>query len=207
MKLLRWCIFLRNEFTLWAIFTTPQGKIAEKGTNDLKRLIAKNVKKEDREHVIPNYPIGCKRVLLSNDYYPTLKKENVTLVTNPIREITPTDIITENGTSYTVDAIVYATGFKVISSLSPKIIGKNGKDLEKSWEDLPQAYLGITVPCYPNLFILLGPNTGLGHNSVVWMIECQVNYAVECLQEMIRTNSTIEVKQEALERYYEKIIQ
>jgi len=94
----------------------------------------------------------------------------------------------------------------VISSLSPQIIGKNWKDLEKSWEDLPQAYLGITVPRYPNLFILLGPNTGLGHNSVVWMIECQVNYAVECLQEMIRTNtSAIEVKQEALDRYYEKL--
>ena len=137
-----------------------------------------------REKLTPNYVIGCKRVLVSDDFYPSLQRDNVSLVTTPIREIAPTGVVTEDGTLHEADVLICATGFRVTDWLANlKITGRGGRTLVEEWKKAGQAsaYYGITVAGFPNFFMLLGPNTGLGHNSVVFMIEAQVRYAMDCL--------------------------
>jgi cation diffusion facilitator CzcD-associated flavoprotein CzcO len=137
-----------------------------------------------REKLTPNYTIGCKRVLVSDDFYPSLQRDNVSLVTDPIREIAPNGVVTADGTLHEVDVVICATGFRTTDFLSGlKIAGREGRDLVTEWKQQGQAnsYYGITCSGFPNFFMLLGPNTGLGHNSVVFMIEAQVRYAMSCL--------------------------
>jgi cation diffusion facilitator CzcD-associated flavoprotein CzcO len=162
---------------------------------------------ELRARVTPDYTIGCKRILLSSDYYPALTRPNVELVTEPIAEITPSGLVGGEGTSYDADVIVYGTGFKVIDSITElNVIGRDGVKLQDVWQDGVEAFLGITVPGFPNLFLLLGPNTGLGHNSVVFMIESQVHHVMSCLRMLARDHAeTIEVKASSLRRFNDGI--
>ncbi len=136
-----------------------------------------------RERLTPRYRLGCKRVLLSNDYYPALQRPNVELVTEGIESIGPQGVRTRDGVERQVDAIVYGTGFDVAHYLAPiRIVGRQGRVLSELWSYAPSSYLGITVSGFPNLFMLMGPNTGLGHNSMIFMIEAQARYAVQCIQ-------------------------
>jgi cation diffusion facilitator CzcD-associated flavoprotein CzcO len=136
-----------------------------------------------RERLTPRYRLGCKRVLLSNDYYPALQRPNVELVTEEIEAITPRGVRTRGGVEREVDAIVYGTGFNVSRYLSPvRIVGRQGRELNELWSGVPRTFLGITVSGFPNLFLLMGPNTGLGHNSMIFMIEAQARYALQCIQ-------------------------
>jgi cation diffusion facilitator CzcD-associated flavoprotein CzcO len=162
---------------------------------------------ELRAKVTPDYTIGCKRILLSSDYYPTLAMPHVDLVTDRITAITEAGILVDNGISYDVDAIIYGTGFKVIESAAElNVIGRNGLKLQDAWLNGIEAYHGITVAGFPNFFLLLGPNTGLGHHSVVFMIECQVRHIMSCLRLLSRDKaSTIEVKAAVLRRHNDKI--
>ncbi|MBX7223922.1 MAG: NAD(P)/FAD-dependent oxidoreductase [Blastocatellia bacterium] len=135
-----------------------------------------------RDQLTPDYAMGCKRILISNEYLPAVGKLNVALVTTPIREVSPQGIITTDGTEWQVDAILYGTGFQVANPPWGKFIwGKQGQSLEEVWQGSPKAHLGTMVAGFPNLFFLLGPNTGLGHNSVVYMIESQINHLVKVL--------------------------
>ncbi|KEI43147.1 flavin-containing monooxygenase [Saccharopolyspora rectivirgula] len=153
-----------------------------------KRYISKVIKDPElRKAVTPDYAIGCKRILLSSDYYPALNRPNVELVTDGIAEITENSIITKDGEEREVDAIIFGTGFHVTDAFDHlNIIGRDGRKLQDAWREGMEAYLGITVSGFPNLFFLLGPNTGLGHNSVVFMIECQLNYVMSCLRPLLR---------------------
>lgn len=162
---------------------------------------------ELRARVTPDYTIGCKRILLSSDYYPTLAKPNVELVTEPIAGITPSGLTGGEGTAYDVDVIIYGTGFKVIDSISElNVTGRDGVKLQDAWQDGVEAFLGMTVAGFPNFFILLGPNTGLGHNSVVFMIESQVQHIMSCLRLLAREGAeTIEVKASSLRRFNDGI--
>jgi cation diffusion facilitator CzcD-associated flavoprotein CzcO len=127
--------------------------------------------------VWPDYPIGCKRILFSNDYLPALCRPNVSLVTDPIAEIIPTGVRTADGVDHPADAIVYGTGFAATEFLAPmKIRGSGGRDLAEQWREGASAYLGIAVPNFPNLFLMYGPNTNLGSGSIVSMQECQARY-------------------------------
>jgi cation diffusion facilitator CzcD-associated flavoprotein CzcO len=136
-----------------------------------------------RAALTPNYRMGCKRVLLSDDYYPALTRPNVELVTDPIDAITPAGVLTRSGALREVDAIIYGTGFNVSEYIAPiHISGSNGLDLNATWKKAPEAYFGITVSGFPNLYLLMGPNTGLGHNSMIFMIEAQARYALQCIQ-------------------------
>ena len=137
-----------------------------------------------RAKLTPDYVMGCKRVLISNDYYPALARDNVEVVTDGIAEVTETGIIDKAGTEREVDAIIYGTGFRVTDAFDDlDIVGAHGVNLGKQWaEQGMQTHLGITVTGYPNLFFLLGPNTGLGHNSVVFMIEQQIRYIAEAIR-------------------------
>ncbi|HZV21968.1 MAG TPA: NAD(P)/FAD-dependent oxidoreductase [Hyphomicrobiales bacterium] len=154
---------------------------------------------ELRRKATPNYTIGCKRILISNDYYPAICQPNVELITDPIEEITETGIKTAGGRERDVDAIIFGTGFNVAGIVPPGMIfGRGGIDLAGAWGTSPEAYKGTTVAGFPNLFMLLGPNTGLGHNSIVYMIEAQIAYVMAALDFMKRSGAqTFEVKDEA----------
>ena len=138
-----------------------------------------------RAAVWPDYPIGSKRVLISDDYYPALTRANVELVTDAIEGIEHTGIVTRGGKHYSADTIIFATGFDTTSFLSPiEITGTGGVTLDEAWADGAEAYLGISVAGFPNLFLMYGPNTNLGHNSIIFMIECQTRYILDCLAHM-----------------------
>jgi cation diffusion facilitator CzcD-associated flavoprotein CzcO len=163
---------------------------------------------ELRKKVMPNFRIGCKRMLIANDWYPALDRSNVELVTDGIAEIRGNAIIAEDGTSRPVDAIVIATGFHVTDSpMFERICGADGRTLTETFEEQGmRAYKGTTMVNFPNLFVLVGPNTGLGHNSMVYMIESQLNYLVDALNVMKeRRLRTVEVKQEAQDAYHDEL--
>lgn len=150
-----------------------------------KRNIAKGVKDSAlRKKVTPDYTMGCKRVLISNDYYPALDRPNVEVNTSGIQEVKAHSIVDSAGVEHEVDAIVYGTGFKVTDALEYlDITGVDGRNLAKEWAaEGMQTHKGIAVSGFPNLFFLLGPNTALGHNSVVFMIESQSRYVVDAIK-------------------------
>jgi cation diffusion facilitator CzcD-associated flavoprotein CzcO/acetyl esterase/lipase len=138
-----------------------------------------------RAALTPSYPIGCKRILLSDDYLAAFARPNVTLVTEAIRRITPHGIETADGARHPADTIVYGTGFAAHEFLVPmRIVGRDGRGLNDAWRHGAQAYLGIAVPGFPNFFMLYGPNTNLGHNSIVYMLESQIAHVMRVWQAM-----------------------
>ena len=170
-----------------------------------KRLALQNIERgiadpELRKAVTPHFQIGCKRILISNDYYPALDSDHVDLVTDGIREITPAGIITVDGTEHPVDAIIVATGFYTTEQpISEHIKGRDGRTLADSWRETGMAaYKGTTIAGFPNLFQIVGPNTGLGHSSMVFIIESQIAYIRSALQQMGEQGlGAVEVRQDA----------
>lgn len=161
-----------------------------------------------REKLTPDYVMGCKRILFTNDYYPTLNRENVELLASGVREVRGNTIVASDGTEREVDAIIFGTGFEVSSFLAPmKVYGRGGVELRESWKSGVEAYYGVNVAGFPNMHILVGPNTGLGHNSIVFMIEAQVHFAMEQIERMRRDDlATIDVLP-AAQREFTKGIQ
>lgn len=157
-----------------------------------KRHIRRNISDPAlQEAVTPSYTMGCKRVLISNDYYPALDRSNVEVVTDGIQEIREHSVVSRDGTERPVDAIIYGTGFHVTDAFDHlDLTGRGGKRIQDAWRDGMQAYLGITVTGFPNMFLLLGPNTGLGHNSMIFMIEAQIRYVLQCLRLLDRENAS-----------------
>jgi 4-hydroxyacetophenone monooxygenase len=157
------------------------------------------------EKVVPRYPPFIKRMLQDNGtWLATLKRDNVELVTTPIAAITPTGIRCADGREVAVDAIVYATGFHANRFLSPmEILGRDGVSLREQWGEEPRAYLGITVPGFPNLFCLYGPGTNLAHaGSIIFHSECQVRYVVGCLAALLRQGRrAMECRQDVHDAY------
>lgn len=159
-----------------------------------------------RAKLTPNYRLGCKRVLISDEYYPALQRPNVTLETDGIARVTETGVTTEAGQHHDLDVIVYATGFDVAATFARMhLVGRDGRSLTEAWSGGVGAYQGITVAGFPNFFLLLGPNTGLGHNSVISMIEIQVQHVLDCLKALRRGRQTIEVRPEAQARFVDRI--
>lgn len=151
-----------------------------------RRHIAAGIgEKALREQVTPRFRLGCKRVLMSDDYYPALVRENVQLETALIEKVQEHGVKLDNGEFLALDVLVYGTGFQATSPVPVgMILGRQGQDLTEAWRAGPEAYLGTTVAGFPNMFMLMGPNTGLGHNSVVYMIESQISYVLGCLATM-----------------------
>jgi cation diffusion facilitator CzcD-associated flavoprotein CzcO len=162
---------------------------------------------ELRAKVTPDYTIGCKRILPSNDWYPALGRPNVELVTDRIRDVRPRSIVTADGAERPVDAIVFGTGFHVADMpVGEWVRGREGRRLADAWRGSPRAHLGTTVAGFPNLFLLLGPNTGLGHNSVVYMIESQIAYVIDALRVMRERGAAVaEVRPEVQDAYIREI--
>ena len=156
-----------------------------------------------RAKLTPDFAFGCKRVLISDDYYPALAQANVDVISDGIREVKANSIITQDGVERPVDCIIYGTGFKAQDPL-PRgaIFGRGGMDIIESWKDGPEAYLGTSIRGFPNLFMLVGPNTGLGHSSMVYMIESQIAYVLGALKTMATKGlSEVEVKADVQERF------
>ncbi|MGJ9416458.1 alpha/beta hydrolase fold domain-containing protein [Massilia sp. CMS3.1] len=138
-----------------------------------------------RASLSPDYPIGCKRILVSDDYLAVFARPSVSLVTGSIRRITPTGIETDDGQHHEFDVIIYGTGFAATEFLAPMSIrGRGGRALGDAWRRGAEAYLGMTVPGFPNFFMLYGPNTNLGHNSIIYMLESQVEHIMRCCRAM-----------------------
>ncbi len=158
---------------------------------------------ELRRKVTPTDEIGCKRIMLTDEWYPTLTKPNVELVADRIAEITPGGIRTQSGGERPADAIVLATGFATHGFVAPmEITGAAGRRLDEEWGEAPRAYLGLSVPGFPNLFLLYGPNTNGGSGSVVNTIECGVNHVIAALGELDRADARrIEVRRQAAEAF------
>ena len=162
---------------------------------------------ELRRRLTPTYRMGCKRILLSNDYYPALTRPNVEVVTDPIAEVRGSEIVTADGASREVDTIILGTGFHVTDPpAADRIRGRDGRSLTEAWSESMQAHVGTTVAGFPNMFWLLGPNTGLGHNSVVFMIEAQIAYVMDALRTMDRDGiKTVEPREEAQAAYNQEL--
>jgi cation diffusion facilitator CzcD-associated flavoprotein CzcO len=155
------------------------------------------------EKVTPDYTIGCKRILPSNHWYRTLGKPNVELVTAGVSEVRRRSVVASDGSEREVDAIVFGTGFHVTDiPAAHRVRGRGGRLLDDLWHGSPRAHLGSTIAGFPNLFFLLGPNTGLGHSSMVYMIEAQIAHVLGALRLMReRGAEAIEVRAEAQARY------
>jgi cation diffusion facilitator CzcD-associated flavoprotein CzcO len=162
---------------------------------------------EVRRKLRPQHPFGCKRPLMSNDFYPAFNRPNLELVTDPIERITADAVVTADGTERRVDTLIFATGFSATKYLSAiDFTGRGGQRLDDAWEDGARAYLGITTAGFPNLFMLYGPNTNNG--SILEMIECQVDYALQQIQRIAHEGlAWIDVRPEPMERYNEEIQQ
>ncbi|MBB4049999.1 alpha/beta hydrolase fold domain-containing protein [Sphingomonas zeae] len=152
-----------------------------------------------RAKLDPDYPVGCKRVLLSNDYLPTMARSNVEVVTEAIESLTETGVRTADGQERPFDAIIYGTGFAATDFLVPmRVVGRGGVDLRQAWRDGASAYLGVSVPKFPNFFILYGPNTNLGHNSIIYMLEAQISHVLRCRARMAAIGAdAVEVRERA----------
>ena len=147
-----------------------------------RHLAAAIADPERQRQLQPDYPLGCKRILISNNYFPALAQGNVEIVNQAIQSITPLGVVTADGREHPVDALIYGTGFAATDFLAPmQIKGLDGVELNQAWRDGAEAYKGISVNGFPNLFLLYGPNTNLGHNSILYMLESQFAYVLNCL--------------------------
>jgi len=157
----------------------------------------------------PDFVMGCKRILISNKYFPTFNRDNVELVTDAIQEITANGIITKDDKERQIDCLIYGTGFITDPRIYLKhfnCIGRNGIELKQAWKDGAESYYGISTKNFPNLFQLLGPNTILGHNSVIFMIESQVNYILQLIQTVDQTKTqAVEIKQDVQDQFNERV--
>lgn len=200
-KLHRDRLYWSNESRVWPIFH-PQ--LASKVIHPLAKAFIRYQVKDPvlAQKLTPDYTFGCKRVLISNKYFPTFNRDNVELVTDGIAEIREHSIVTKDGVERPADCIIMGTGFVV----DPRnymdkfeLKGLGGRTIQEDWKDGAEAYYGMTMSGYPNLFQLIGPNTALGHNSLIFMIEAQVHYILECMKQLKQRNADyIDLKADAM---------
>ncbi|MGE0828702.1 MAG: flavin-containing monooxygenase [Hyphomonadaceae bacterium] len=189
MKWRRNFIYWRAEWLLWGAFD-PQDWRARAFTGAARHHLAKHVEDPTlRAKLWPDYPIGCKRILFSDDYYPTLCQPNVSLVTDPIERIDETGVRTKDGALHECDVLIFGTGFETSAfDWGFAVNGEDGVSLKTAWTDGAEAYLGVAAKGFPNLFMMYGPNTNLGHNSILMMIEAQAGYIAQCVEAMSAQN-------------------
>jgi cation diffusion facilitator CzcD-associated flavoprotein CzcO len=206
-RLVRAGIYGARESLVFGLAKNP--KLAE----PLRRVAASHLRKQvpDRDlrrKLRPRYTPGCKRMLLSNTFYPSLQEPNVELVTDPIDGVKASSMFVSGGREIDVDAIICATGFHVTDNpMAHKVKGKGGVSLADAWEETGlKAYVGTTVPGFPNLFLMTGPNTGIGHTSLVVMIEAQIKYVLDSLRYMQENEvASLEVRRRVVELFDKEI--
>lgn len=198
----RWWIYWRLEinFLLMRRSSRLGSFVQRKITEELDKIHLDGV---PREALVPEYRPGCKRILISNDYYPTLGRPDVEVVLDHIASIEPDAVVDVSGTRHPTDTIVLGTGFRSTEFLTPMTVrGLGGRDLDDEWANGAEAHLGIAVAGFPNFFILYGPNTNLGHNSIIFMIEAQTRRVVALLERMLAAGAAaIDVSEHAMSEY------
>ncbi|ABC31055.1 predicted flavoprotein involved in K+ transport [Hahella chejuensis KCTC 2396] len=181
-------LWLSRQVIYWVLEWRVMGFVLHPGVMKLveKKALAHLTRQTTdpalRAKLTPQYTLGCKRVLISNDYYQALGRKDVALETTPIDRVTPSGVRTRDGVDHEFDAIILATGFQAAEAVIPfDLIGLGGVSLNQAWEDGAEAMLGVTVSGFPNFFMVVGPNSGLGHSSMIFMIESQVNYILDAM--------------------------
>jgi cation diffusion facilitator CzcD-associated flavoprotein CzcO len=197
-RLSRWRVYWFNEFIGMGFMGSRfiQGMLKKLAGSHLQQQVPDPAL---RAVLTPDFNPGCKRLLISNTWFPTLQRPNVKLVTQGVAGVTPQGVVGADGTLYPCDVIVWGTGFKATEFVAPmhiygeaSVAGGEAPELGALWRTQPAATrLGITVAGFPNLYMLVGPNTGLGHNSIIFMLECQVNYIVRALQHLKRSGKAV----------------
>jgi cation diffusion facilitator CzcD-associated flavoprotein CzcO len=200
-RLIRRAVYWSREVLVLGLTHSRRMKLLEAAARAHMRKQVRD--SELRAKITPKYRLGCKRILVSNDYYPALANENVEVVTAGVEEVTARGIRTSDGAEREIDTIILGTGFHVTdTSAATHVRGRDGQTLADVWDGSPQAYLGTAVAGFPNFFLLLGPNTGLGHTSVVFMIEAQIAHIMQCVRAMEqRELGALEVRAEVQEAY------
>ena len=204
-RLVRAALFLGHEATV-AGFLHP--RVMRGGERRARAHLRRQVPDPElRARLTPTYRMGCKRVLVSDDYLPALTRPDVELVSEGISEIRPDSIVTADGGEHPVDALVLATGFSATErEITDRLLADDGRTLSEAWDRSPRAHMGTCVTGFPNLFLMTGPNTGLGHNSVVSIIEAQLNYIAGALRTMReRDLDVVEVRAAAQQDWTEEI--
>lgn len=182
-RAVRQAIFARGEINVLGFSNVRVNKLLSRVAR--AHLESQVSDPELREKLTPNYRMGCKRILVSNDFYPALGRPNVELVTDAITEIRPHSVVTADGMGREVDVLICGTGFQATEPpIAGVFRGRDGRSLAEVWRGSPEAYLGTTVTGFPNLFLMVGPNTGSGHSSIVYTIEAQLHYILGCLKVM-----------------------
>jgi cation diffusion facilitator CzcD-associated flavoprotein CzcO len=206
-----WLARLRHQFQ-WFFFGEMQLTPLMKQVRVVQRLATikstMHLRRQVRDPALrakltPDYPIGAKRVLFNDDYYPALNRANVRLVTDGIERIEAAGVRTRSGELVAADVVIYATGFQATDFLAPMTVtGAGGLSLRDEWRAGARAYLGVTVCGFPNLFMLYGPNTNLGHNSILVMIEAQVGYIIDAIRQMDALGvRRVDVKRAVMDEY------
>ena len=205
----------RKGWMLWfeslvPVFTRPDSPAARINTavyktlSQVNRFVQLRGNRKLWKATTPDSPVGCKRILITADWYPTLRLENVELVSGAIAEVTEDSVIGPDGRSHPADAIIFGTGFTTTEFLAPmQVVGREGRRLaEDAWAHGGEAYLGITVAGFPNMFLLYGPNTNHGTGSAVELLEAQARYVVQAVDALATGKAErLEVKREAYERF------
>ncbi len=205
-KLYRWWIWLQHELR-WPAFRS-NAFVSRRLARMAERSVREQVSDPELQRVlVPDYPVGGKRILISDDYYATLERDDVDLVTSPIARVVADGVVTEDGVHHPADVLVLATGFQSTDFLAPmEITGRGGRSLNDAWKGGARAYLGLSVAGFPNFFMMYGPNTNLGHNSIIFMIECQTRYIVDCVRQLFgRRLDAIDLREDVLEAYDERL--
>jgi cation diffusion facilitator CzcD-associated flavoprotein CzcO len=205
-KLVRGAVYLSKEVLVLGFVKYPRLMGA------LERLSRSHMQKQVSDHKLramltPEYALGCKRIVPSNHWYPALQQPNVEVIAGGLQEVRPHSVLGSDGLEREVDAIIFGTGFHVADPpVAERVRGRAGKLMREAWEGTPRAYLGTSVPDFPNLFLLLGPNTGLGHSSMVLMIETQIEHVLQAILAMQRRRaSTIEVRRRVYEEFNQQV--
>jgi cation diffusion facilitator CzcD-associated flavoprotein CzcO len=202
MRLHRAYIYLQLEFRFQGF--KPGSRISRWLDRFVRKELAKQIPDPVlRERLTPDYIVGCKRGVVSDDFLPALQRENVTVDTTGIERLTANSVVATNGLEHEVDAIIYGTGFEATEFLVPiEVKGVTGQDLHAKWENGAEAFNGLMVSGFPNMYILYGPNTNSGHTSIIFMVENQVKYMVNLLKSAKAKGARrVDVKANAMRRY------
>ena len=208
-KLRRLLIYLRMELLAYGLTRHPRALELVAFSLGAYRRTQFPQDPEMFQALKPPYQPGCKRILVSSDFYPALHRPNVTLVQGALERVEGNELVAADGTRHRCEVLVLCTGYDVSKFLAPlEVFGREGRELHREWESDANAYLGTVASGYPNLFVMLGPNTGLGHSSLIYMMECQTRFILACLSEVKRRGaSSLEVKAGSQRAYNEKLQQ
>jgi cation diffusion facilitator CzcD-associated flavoprotein CzcO len=192
--------FLGNEARSLGFNTAPKLLVGHQALfrRQLKQQVADPAL---RAKLTPDYPIGCKRILISNDWYPALMRPDVDLVTEPVAKVEAGGVRTADGVLHEADVLILGTGFAATELLLPmEVVGRGGQTMREAWKDGAEAYLGTAVAGFPNLFLLYGPNTNLGHNSIILMLESQFEWVRQAVRK-VRPGGSLEVRADVQRTY------